>query len=216
MSEDIKRIFLGFDIRLCREDYNMTGWDQEVFLLRVDVEWPLSIDTKVWPSAFDQLGPSEFPVNATHPSTGFWFDLETMLNFLKQPKMNHIRRGVPISVELVMDEDLSKDTFWESVRYPYRPSSPNRKPAGWTLLGYDVADRSQLSGLANCAYTAEEKPNLRSTWSAKLNEHGLFRSPEDAARFKDTVDLRVREHAPFYFYALYRNPFLWERESVRK
>jgi hypothetical protein len=211
MSSDINRLFVGFDVRLCRKDYDMTGWDNEISLLRVDVAWPLSIDINVWPSAFDQLMPSDFPDNATHPIIGVWFDLEMMLNFLKQPKMNQIKCGIPISVELVTDEDLSKDPFWESVLYPYGPLSPNGNPAGWILLGYDVADRSQLSGLTNCAYDSEEKPNLRLTWSAKLNEHGLFRSPEDAIRFKDTANLRVREHAPFYVYALYRDPFLWER-----
>jgi hypothetical protein len=210
MSADINRLFLGFDVRLCRKDYDMTGWDKEDWLLRVDVAWPLSIDVKVWPSAFDQLMPSDFPDNATHPSTGFWFDLEMMLNFLNQPKMNQIKCGIPISVELVTDEDLSKDPFWASVLYPYGPLSPNENPARWILLGYDVADRSQLSGLMNCGYDPNEIADLRLTWKDRLNEHGLFSSPGDAIRFKRSVDLRVREHAPFYVYALYRDPVAWE------
>jgi hypothetical protein len=194
----------------------MTGWDAEVFLLKVDVAWPLSIDSKIWPSAFDELGYSDFPENAIRPSIGSWFDLHVMLDFLKSPKMDKINRGVPICVELVTDRPLPLDDFWDSVISPYSQLSSDGTPGGWILLGYDIADSYQLSGLMNCGYDPNEIADLRLTWKDRLNEHGLFRSPEDAIRFKETVDLRAREHAPFYVYALYRDPLLWERESVRK
>jgi hypothetical protein len=74
--------------------------------------------------------------------------------------------------------------------------SPNNE---WQFLGYDIADSAFTSGLSNCGYINGEQKYT----SQGLNEHHLFINVEDALRFKEYSDRRVKEHAPFYVYGLY-------------
>ena len=60
-----------------------------------------------------------------------------------------------------------------------------------------------LSGLSNCTIAPAERDLLRQIWSAKLNEHHLFRKSEDALEFGLTVDERAPEHAPFFTFGIY-------------
>ncbi|MDH5756752.1 MAG: hypothetical protein OEZ55_08810 [Nitrospinota bacterium] len=76
-------------------------------------------------------------------------------------------------------------------------------PDGMSLAGYDIADSSEISGLTNCGYEPEEKIELVSRFGPMLNKYGLFSDLDRAMEFKQDCDLRVREHAPFYIYAIY-------------
>lgn len=72
--------------------------------------------------------------------------------------------------------------------------------AEWPLLGYDVADPWQVSGLTNCGYSSEEKAALVETWRPRLTASGLLRTLTWAKEFVDVANGRVLEHAPFYVY----------------
>lgn len=71
------------------------------------------------------------------------------------------------------------------------------------FLGYEVADFMFVSSLTNCEYKVEEKKYLTS-FRDRLNECGLFDDIASAEEYKNISDLRVKEHAPFYVFGLYR------------
>jgi hypothetical protein len=200
---------LGFDIRQCPGTYLQTAWNQETrraFLLRPEVTWPLSVDTEVWPSVFDDVKEEDYPPGSVRPSLWLWFDLRIMHAFFLAHIKDQPQHGVSIAVVLVTKEPARLNDYWEGVLYPYSQLSPREVPTEWLFLGYDVADQYQLSGLANCRYEASEISGFAVTWAARLNEHGLFQTLDDAMSFRDLTDQRVREHAPFYVYGLFREP----------
>jgi len=206
VNEPRHRKLLGFDIRQCPGDYLLTDWNRESFLLKPDIKRPLSVDTDIWPSVFDDFEESEIPKHSLRPSVWVWFDLKAMEAFFMGQNKVQNRRGVRLGVELIIEKPLHGDDFWEGVLGPYSPLSPGKIPSSWMPLGYDVADRYQVSGLSNCAYEQSEKGSLQSTWESRLNEHGLFHKQDDAISFRDITDKRVQDHAPFYVYALFRDP----------
>jgi hypothetical protein len=71
-------------------------------------------------------------------------------------------------------------------------------------LGFDVADRSQISGLTNCAPVPPRSSELKREWRAHLNKHGLIEQYSAAIRFRDLCDREVPAHAPFCVYQLVR------------
>jgi hypothetical protein len=77
--------------------------------------------------------------------------------------------------------------------------------AGWSCVGYEVANYWMLSGLMNCGYESSEKATLTDRFGPSLNEHGLFRSVEIASDFRAMCNLRVPEHAPFAVYGIWTN-----------
>lgn len=84
-------------------------------------------------------------------------------------------------------------------------SSETAAVAEWYLLGYDVADAWQVSGLTNCGYSPEEKAALAQTWKPRLTANGLLRTLAWAKEFVAVANGRVTEHAPFFVYEV-RSP----------
>jgi hypothetical protein len=84
-------------------------------------------------------------------------------------------------------------------------SKDSNVAAHWPLLGYDVADAWQVSGLNNCGYSHEEKAALVDVWKSRLTTGGLIRTLEWAREFVTVANERVLEHAPFYVYEV-RSP----------
>jgi len=41
-------------------------------------------------------------------------------------------------------------------------------------------------------------------WDHRLNENGLFKTLDDAREFVPMIDERVKEHAPFHPYAIWK------------
>jgi hypothetical protein len=206
---------LGFDIRLDIQDYPESLWTAEnrgAYLLRPEVRWPLSVDTFIWPSVFRystlDTGSSEIEQRRIRADTqmagdGFWFDLNGMTShFHQQGALKGSPRGIPIAIVLHVAQEITVNQFGSDVLQ--RRVSPSELPSGSVLLGYDVADAGQISGLSDCGYDAAEVAPLRSRWAARLNDFGLFATTEDAILFRDLSDNRVAEHAPFYVYGLYR------------
>jgi len=215
---------LGYDIRLCVDAYLAGFWNddrRERFLLRPDVEWPLSFDPIVWPSVFqspDEIqvpGAEDWwpdrppaiiagPVNKRYDAfMDLWPGLDEMLAVFQEHALPGTC-GVPIAVDMVGDVTPDSDvTPWPE--FDTQVSIQSR-PGDWVLLGYDVCDVGWISGLSNCGTSLAEMQKLSREWNDRLNEFGLFLSAGDARKFCRVTDRRVPEHAPFRVFALYRAP----------
>jgi len=188
-----------------------------VFLLRPDVEWPLSIDQGVWPSVFYEK-PVESPDESSSTieiDHAFHNQCEVNLEQLRTYYDSHrmfAPSGVFTAVELLSEKEANGDSMSYLIdgniqcAIPLGPTTPERPPDGSVLLGYDVADAGRISGLANCGYTDEQARDLRPVWAQALNSFGLLKTMEEAIRFRAVCDRRVCEHAPFWIYALWRLP----------
>lgn len=215
---------LGYDIRLCAHAYLPQYWindERERFLLRPEIEWPLSFDPMVWPSIFES--PDEVQVPGVED---WWPDrppavvaepvskrYDTFMNLW--PKLDEMLAvfrahaplgacGVPIAADMVDDTMPDSDVApWPNFDTEVPVQS---RPADWVFLGYDVCDFGWISGLSNCGGSPDEMQRLRRDWQGRLNEFGLFPSDADAAEYCRISDQRVAEHAPFRVFALYRAP----------
>lgn len=196
---------LGFDVRMRAADYAQKIWTPEhraSYLLRRDVEWPLSIDRSVWPSFlqnyyFDATGnriANPRFAGQSIASLENEFGLLPNLNLVRQAA--DIHHGVGLGVEVIYRESKEINLF-NGVEASAIPSSAE-------VLGFDVATPAPISGLCNCGYDPSEIQQLRDEWENKLNEYGLLGSVEHARHFKEMTNKRVPEHAPFYLYKLFR------------
>jgi hypothetical protein len=181
MSQATAPHFLGFDVRLDPANF-ARGWSaarRTQFLLRDDIDVPISIDPMVWPSKFWQrhvppgIGIPRHPGTVVVPdgtpgytSLGLWIDFDELRRFTSGVRVS-IEGGVLIAI-LAWPGD-GRDIFGPS------PATTGSPPdiADWTTLGFDVADDSFVSGLTNCGYEVDERPGLAAAWKAYLNQHGL-------------------------------------------
>jgi hypothetical protein len=219
----LNRWLLNFDVRTAKDLYVSRHWLQDSraqYLLRPEIEWPLSVDTFVWPSVFF----SEIFRNPAFESYStieidpqvhdqLQLDLDRMRDYYDSHR-TMAPDGVFVGIELLSERTAEGETL------PYElpegiqcaiwleQTVPARLPDGSTLLGYDVADAARCSGLSNCGYTEEEIRDLSPVWAERLNSFGLFSSLDDAVVFRELSDRRVAEHAPFWIYGLWRLPSL--------
>lgn len=213
---------LGFDIRMTLEEYSYYVWTQqnrEEMLINSDTEWPMTIDSGLWPSFFKYYElPSELkkfetlydkqtmlvePKEFRHDYSEFWQNYEGMINFFK--KLSD-RAGVAIAVTMLSEVpfELREGLSW------LLPLKGANIPAGWIFLGYDVAElSSQISFLCN-SLIDEELPELRENWGPLLNEHGLFSDERDALNYRATLE--DPNHGPFDVFGIYRHPNLINAE----
>ena len=173
---------IGFDLRSIVSDPSWTVDRRTRYLLRRDVPSVRSVDTLVW----------ERPPGLPRPPVPerLWPNLSDL--FAAAGALD--RAGVVAVRITAFPED--------------EPPPENLDPTGpavrYDLLGYDVADYWQLSGLTNCGYSPEEAASLVPVWAPLLNEWHLFGNPDDAEAYADVTDKRVPEHAPFYAYGIYQ------------
>lgn len=206
---------LGFDFRVADWPGITAWWDEPRrahYLLRPEVPWVASVDSAVLPSVFD------FGNALNSPATGFaisrlipegmhqqafglWRDLGAMQQAVSRQSLPKDATYMSIALTVIGDDLPATQWAWDDLLE--ERTNPPTVSQGWKLLGYDVADRSLLSGLSNCGYDGDEKPILTKTWPDKLNEVGLLRDLNDAMEFKDVTNRRVPEHAPFLVFGLY-------------
>jgi len=191
---------LGFDARVTGA--HRPVWEagrRALYLLRTGVEAPLSADRLVWPSLFDLDGAPPAPA-WTGANALVWDDLEALRGFVAERWPPPVPPHAVVAVTWVSDRGFAE----AGATGPYRePTKPAATSPAWTMLGFDVADGSLLSGLMNCGYSTDEVDALRARWAPRLNERHLFGSIEDALAFRKVTDRRVPEHAPFFVYGLY-------------
>lgn len=211
-----------FDVRLDKDDYVDAFWDREHrnrFLLRPDIEWPLSVDPLVWPSVFYSgifRKASNLPYGSIEvpPSTDdgqYWLNLGQMKHYYEIHK-KPASSGVFVGIDLFSERSLTGEVVPYETRAGIQcaltlgHAVPSERPPASELLGYDVADDSWISGLSNCEYSSAEGDQLRPLWASRMNEFGLLRSLEDAMEFRLLSDTRVPDHSPFWIFGIWRMP----------
>jgi len=213
---------IQFDVRLHKADYLDAYWDnkqRDSFLLRPDIEWPLSVDSLVWPSVFfsrifadvAELQRGSIEVAPETDDGKYWLNLEQMKSHYEAHKKSG-GRGVGVGIHVFSENSLTGDV----IPYTIKPgiacamilgnTVPSECPADSELLGYDVADASRISGLSNCGYTPDELEQLRPLWVPRINGFGLLTTLQDAVEFRELCDTRVPEHSPFWVYDIWRLP----------
>ena len=218
MTVGLSSQLLGFDVRLDHRIYSSQHWTRErrsAFLLNEGIDWPLSVDWKVWPSYFlDSAALSDWG-EAIQPyirervivadleelryrGLRLWASLDSMLEFYAQQRRD-AAPGVVIAVWLEHAQSVRHDHF-EVVLYP--DVTPNEVSMGWSFLGFDVADQYLTSALAGLRV---HQP-LRASVGPTLNEHGLFVSRHGALEFEEVADRLFPAYRPFCVYGLYRIP----------
>src|SRR5271156_4378968 len=175
---------IGFDLRSIVSDPSWTADRRTSYLLRRDVPSVRSVDTRVW----------ERPPGLPRPPVpeGLWPNLSDL--FAAAAALD--RAGLAaVRITAFPEEDGPT---------PESPDPTGPAVERYDLLGYDVADYWQLSGLTNCGYSPEEAASLAPVWAPLLNEWHLFDNPDDAEAYADVTEKRVPEHAPFYAYGIYQ------------
>jgi hypothetical protein len=216
----VNRWLLEFDVRAAKEPYVSRHWTAKrraQFLLRPDVEWPLSVDEGVWPSVFYEKPVESFDEGSSTIEIDYALHNQCKVNLEQLRTYYDSHRtlapnGVFTAIELLSEKEANGNSMSYVIdgniqcAIPLETSTPERPPHGSVLLGYDVADAGYTSGLANCGYTEEDARALRPLWAQALNSFGLLQTVEEAIRFREVSDRRVPEHAPFWIYAIWRLP----------
>lgn len=196
MDEQPKEIVLGYDAKEMWIQPSIS-WDKgrrAIYLLKESVYKPLSVDIAVWPSIYE--GECD-GVKWAHPDMPEWLEiwgsLSDMEASIDEFGVDNLGEFWKVAITCVGNE--CEKSNWLST------NSEAVSPKGdWQFLGYDVADSAFTSGLSNCGYINGEVKYA----DHELNDYHLFASIEAAFRFKEYSDQRVKEHAPFYVYGLYR------------
>jgi hypothetical protein len=186
--------------------------------LRSDIEWPLSVDPRVWPSVFySEIDRSpdweSYATIEVDPAIDvpYWLDLDRMGRYYDAHRAL-APGGVFVGVELLSEKEADGQALLymlpEGIRCGLwlEPTIPERPPEGSILLGYDLANTGLISGLANTEYTEEEIRDLAPVWTNRLNSFGLLDTLEDAVAFRQVCDERDPGSAPCWIYALWRLP----------
>lgn len=207
-----EQLIIGFDAR--EMWLGLDTWSQETrrrFLLRGDIEKPLSTDALVWPSLFRSLRvvisgkdittgsvlDLEFPIEQ-RSIDNLWKDLGAMQAYLKRiPSLEGKAYWVIAITELMSLEDKER----LQPTYPFKPLEVD---PGWELLGFDVSQGNLTGGLSGEAYGDDRMEALRIRWSLHLNKYHLFSEEEPADDFADWADQADPGHAPYSIYAIYR------------
>jgi hypothetical protein len=191
-------IVLGFDARTPLANQSSL-WDDKrrsQYLIRLEIPSPISVDRGVWPAV--SVNPDEeYPLF-------LWGSLSEIVGTF--PKVATLESDAPAIVEIaVVATDQESSSYWEGIIFGrIDPQKDRRFTLASEFLGYDVADRSLISGVSNCQLSAEELAAVRKDWSRAINAWGLFGDPEDAEAFRAVCDRLVPEHSPFEVYRMRR------------
>lgn len=226
-GKKMREELLGFDMRLCPEDYVKTWWHERRrlwHLINPKIDWPLSVDVMVWPSVFHYIGgdsvgersPYYFYSNGTlevspsdyrHRVIRLWPNLDDMTSYFLSYEERFMKKAIPVAIVAHSEEPLEnydEPSAWLGALSPRLLL--DTIPRNWLFLGYDVADTGLISGLSNCGYAEKEREHLGKVWCSRLNEYGLIKTLHEALVFRDLTNTREPEHAPFFVFSLYRAP----------
>src|ERR1044072_4134164 len=196
-----EELILGFDARVMPGESG-PAWTQErmnIFLMRLDIVQPLSVDRIVWPSVPGANGPTN---SGSWNGLDLWQDLQAFQTYLKEPEVSFASPYWIISISLLANAlTVDEQNLW-APRLPLATLAIQFE--AWSFLGYDIADLSLLSGLSNCSYKQEHIELARKRWTPHLNRFPLFDEQREAIEFKAFSDQRVPEHAQFFVYGIYR------------
>jgi hypothetical protein len=200
---------VGFDLR--EAPTLVDAWEDDrkaAFLLRDDVNCPLSVDQQVWATLLP-----EDPLS--HEGRGLLFHWDNLAALLRAGSLEigSVHRPCCVAVTIVWDVlSVEERSYWSTQKLV--ETVPSTLGPEWTLLGYDVADPWLVSGLSNCGYSPGERTKFRPQWEDKINEYHLFDDAAVAHSFALATNQRVPEHAPFFVYGLFIQDVVLSRSEV--
>jgi hypothetical protein len=197
----VEETILGFDSREMWTKFAGSWLEQHRsrYLLRYDLTKPLSVSTRVWALAYDDVS-QETKSSDWRASLGLWDNLSNLQEHMRRLGEDRLYWLVAITLLIGILTEQEIEEEWSA----FLPTTiPDILNSDWLLLGYDVATGGLLSGLSCCGYKPEVAPLLRSQWGPCLNEYHLFADRQDAIDFVEVSNNRVREHAPFDVFGLY-------------
>lgn len=164
------------------------------YLLRSDVQSPLSTDPLVWPSTCLRFSGSDW----RGPLTPLWSNLVD----LKASAIDAPARGVCVAFTVSRLLPTPKTPAWQAALQEVDPPQPS---ADWIFLGFDVSDEGFLSSLTNCGYSDPASlDRSRAKWRDYLNDRHLFDDEDKALSFSAEAGQRVLEHAPLFVFGLWK------------
>jgi hypothetical protein len=191
---------IGYDVR---EPITVPWtWDDEtkaLYLLRTDVLKPLSTDDNVWPHPALSTGNLSL--------MGLLNNAFGLSNYLK-PLCQTFSAALPpnawtpVAFHALVDAQYDHEgrLFERLALLPHILPSESLKSG--KIIGFDVSDLSLLSGLMDCGYNDPIGDQRFLSWANRLNQYHLFSDVTDATAFRNATNHRVREHAPFFVYAV--------------
>ena len=189
-------IVLGFDVRrpIALQKVIWTDERRSKFLIRPEVQSPISVDRDVWPAL-------ALNVDETYPLF-LWDSVGEIPTAF--PEVARQDSDSPIVIEITaVGTNRESSVYWERIIFGRVKREEDRALKITTeCLGYDVADRYLVSGLSNCMLSAEEMAVIRKDWSTAINMWGLFGDPGAAEAFREVCNRLVPEHAPFEVYRM--------------
>ena len=175
MSEPPRVIAYDFRVLLDEAEPLWGDWDAErrrEFLLRDDVQRPLSADSYVWPEALDDAAWDEWPMDE--------FPTENVVAWKERARLERLMRTHARTGGVLM-------AITEQCTVHHRRSAcPDSLPASAGFLGFDVLDECNLSVLMNHGRGNDPEPargRWRARWAPHLGDHHLFSAFDVAAEF---------------------------------
>jgi hypothetical protein len=200
-------LMLGYSARATHTPRNETVCRDQ--LIRRDIDWPISTDPMVWPTVFDvMIDDTCFNGGIARGNSiqDLWGSLDDLRDTLAgELSADDWPEGSyqVIAVALMI---AAGPIQWPGHPQAFNgPADRDTPDPEWELLGFDVSDEWLLSGLSNCL--SRNDPDFgrwEEWWDYRLNEHGLFKTLDDAREFVGMIDDRVKEHAPFHPYAIWK------------
>lgn len=184
---------------IAHQDSRWPGERRAGFLIRPEIESPISVNPGVW------------PVLARNPDENYplhlWGSVSEILAAF--PDAGHCRSDSPAIVEIAAQAtDGRSSAYWEGI--PFGRVGPEDDSAAYAVdiplesLGYDIANRYLVSGLSNCMLSPDELAVIRRDWSRAINPWGLFDDSGLATAYAAACDRLIPEHAPFETYRIRR------------
>lgn len=208
----MEEILLGFQLKI--ELMKIKQWEldrKREYLLREDIKKPLSVDKVVWPESDDK---KMYSILFSDYCDGEYC-APNGLNIYSIKKQESLNRTSFYDGSILVGIAVVNDTKNRSQELKNKHSIldipyllNDLLEAGWSRLGYDVADYWLYSGLMNCSYSAKDKVNLAKRFANALNEYGLFNAVETAQEFCTDCETRIKEHAPFSIYGIW-----WKKQG---
>lgn len=210
---------LGFKVRMPPK--NLPPWPLErrkTYLLRADVNRPLSVDPRIWPDLeYADLAPTDpqYADLVAEVFDDYYRDsVSNGLNIYTKSSADRLRRlrqGLIVAFTANSKDAVMLRRLHKIDESQLSPSE--LRSSGFRRLGYDVADQWLYSGLMNCALNASERKLLSPKFQAALNDAGLFTSAQLAEKFRLQCNRLIPEHAPFLVYGIWLKSLREKRKN---
>jgi hypothetical protein len=163
------------------------------YLLNATINFPLSVDTSVWPGVKNDLQMNKIFYNYDVVPNGLnLFNLrEDCDRFIITHNQNE-----PVIIAIGFYPNNAQHLIKQH-RITPPPTNDKKQKEALYFLGYDVCDYWLISGLMNCGLDQSRHKELKNIFCRSLNQYGLFYDFNIALRFASEISNIVSEHAPF-------------------